>query len=745
MRYRLAMVVLGLAVVALVVLFGAGSAWMVESPDVGAPTGGPIADEALEARARALGQTAASLGGDAGEQILFGDLHVHTTYSFDAFQMSLPMAGGDGTRPVADACDYARHCAGLDFWSINDHGITLTPTRWSQTVEAIRQCNEIAGDEASPDLVSYLGWEGTQVGTKPENHWGHKNVIFEGLADDQIPTRPITAGVPEGVSLARTQGLVATLGLGALALMKPSTGGPEFARYMQDTNGVLDCPTGVPVRELPTDCREVAPTPAELFAKLDDWGVESMVIPHGTAWGFYTPLGSSWQKQLRGGQHDPKRQLLVELYSGHGNSEEYRDWKEVILHADGSKSCPEPVPNYLPSCWRAGEIIMERCHADGSDHATCAKRAVDARQHYVEAFFNGGARTVPGATAADWQDAGQCRDCFLPDFNYRPASTVQYMMALGEPQPEGDTAHFRFGFMAASDNHSARPGTGYKQVARTAFTEAHFGNFLNTPVGQVPQEEPVPESRAIRELKGTAPFALFETERQASFFMTGGLAAVHAKGRDRKSIWEALASRAVYGTSGPRILLWFDLLNPPGGETLPMGSEVAMAETPRFRVRAAGSFEQHPGCPPDAASAMPAGRIEDLCRGECYHPSDERRKIVRVEIVRILPQVSGDEPIASRIEDPWKVLSCPAEGDGCIVEFEDPEFVGAGADALYYARAIEESMPTVGANPLGCTRDANGRCSEIDLCFWKADSDDCLAPAEHRAWSSPIFVDYERS
>ena len=54
-------------------------------------------------------------------------------------------------------------------------------------------------------------------------------------------------------------------------------------------------------------------------------------------------------------------------------------------------------------------------------------------------------------------------------------------------------------------------------------------------------------------------------------------------------------------------------------------------------------------------------------------------------------------------------------------------------------------MPTVGANPLGCTRDANGRCSEIDLCFWKADSDDCLAPAEHRAWSSPIFVDYERS
>ncbi len=215
---------------------------------------------------------------------------------------------------------------------------------------------------------------------------------------------------------------------------------------------------------------------------------------------------------------------------------------------------------------------------------------------------------------------------------------------------------------------------------------------------------------------------------------------MHANGRDRGAIWDALQRREVYGTSGPKILLWFDLVNAPDGKSAPMGSEVALHDAPAFSVRAVGSFEQKPGCPPDALEALGEARAKRLCQGECYNPTDLRRPITRIEVVRIRP---GEGPDAEkRIEDPWRVISCPGDPVGCQAAFSDAEFAASDRDALYYVRAIETPSPAVDGNPLGCSYDASGRCVKVDPCYARPNTDDCRSPIEERAWSSPIFVDH---
>ena len=746
MLRKIGLGVLALVVLIAVVVYAAGSGLFAKTQHAGLPEARAIAGDFIDEKEKAVREAALDVGVARPKQILFGDLHVHSTFSFDAFTLSLPMSGGDGAHPVSDACDFARHCSSLDFWSINDHAITLTPRRWSETVAAIRQCNEISGSQSNPDLVTYLGWEWTQVGATPSTHYGHKNVIIRGLEDEEIPTRPIAAGAPLGIKDVAAL-MPSPFLMGSYGLYDRERGGLDFVTYQSELANLEGCPEGVPVRDLPDDCRESAVTPEDLFAKLDDWGFDSLVIPHGTTWGFYTPLGSSWDKQLTLGNHDPNRQKLVEVFSGHGNSEEYRPFQEVVFSENGEPSCPAPAHGFLPSCWRAGEIIEARCLDESESEDECSDRAARARQLFVEAPNNGGTHVVPMTEVADWQDAGQCRDCFQPSFNYRPKNSVQYMMALGRDDGEGGPFRFNFGFIAASDNHSARPGTGYKEVARTEFTEQRFGEMLNTPIGfQFDPPEYSSEAVPFEFTPGrTAPLGAFEVERGASFFLNGGLAAVHAEGRDRDAVWNAMDRKEVYGTSGPRILLWFDLLNGPGRGPTAMGSQVELVENPIFQVKAVGSLEQNPGCGSDATSALGPDRLARLCQGECYNPSTERRTISRIEIVRILPQRTPDEEIVGLVEDPWKVIDCEPDPEGCVASFVDETYAREGRDALYYARAIEAPSLAVAADPLGCRRDAEGRCVQVDPCFGRPASDECLAQTEERAWSSPIFVNQQRN
>ena len=718
-------------------LFAAASGWLGSDEQPGTVHADPRPVATEVARRTAQAGATGLLGAPGGKQILFGDFHVHTTFSFDAFMGSLPIGGGAGTRPPADACDFARFCSALDFWSINDHAENLTADLWSKTIDSVRECNAVAGDPDDPDLVTYLGWEWSHIGSTPDDHFGHKNVIFRGTDDEEIPTRPI----------ASSSGLASTAAIPFIARATLATAGGErgrsFIRLINQVGGTEVCPEDVPVRDLPADCLEAATTPERLFEKLDDWGHDAIVIPHGTAWGIYTPAGSDWRKQLPG--HDPDRQTLVEVYSGHGNSEQLPDWRAVDVAEDGTLRCPAPGKGYLPSCWHAGALIEARCKEIGESDDECARRAEDARANYVAAF-QAGWKTLPGYSAADWVDAGQATDMFQPAFNYRPRGSAQYMLAIRDFSDAENPKRFDFGFIGSSDNHTARPGTGYKEFGSGEMTDGPSaeqrgraggtGIFGSSNEADEPTAESVPWEGHVG-----SPLQLFEVERAAAYMVTGGLVAVHSAGRDRDAIWDALQRKEVYATSGRRTLLWFDLVDDTS--SLPMGSTTQRSANPRFRVRAMGSFAQQPGCPDHVVEALGEPRVDHVCHGECYHPGSERRPITRIEVVRIRPQVAADEPLEGLVEDPWRVLPCPADGSGCVVEFADAEFATSGRDAVYYVRAIEASDELIsGSNPLGCRYDATGRCVETTPCTSVPGDGDCLSEAEPRAWSSPIFVDH---
>jgi hypothetical protein len=726
--------------------------WEMSPLESGRETPARLPEEMINSRAAAQQAAQLTLPVSSEKQILFGDTHVHTTNSADAFMYSLPlMYGARGAFPPAFACDYARFISQLDFYFLTDHAESFTPRQWQDSISSVQQCNRIAGGSPNPDLVAFIGWEWTQVGATAEEHYGHHNVLFKDDNPELLPRRPIAskgAGVATVAARTKSSRLPGTLGIVD----------PRHRRYYADYNLWVEemaatpaCDPSKPSPLLPADCYESVALPSQLYRKLDEWGFDNIVIPHGTSWGFYTPPGANWRHQLREG--DPERTGLIEVYSGHGNSEVYRDFAVRRRDDKGNWYCPEPQANYLPACWQAGNIIRQRCSAEGLPLLVCEQRATEARHNFVQIDTIHGFMTVPDSQPEEWLDAGQARDVFLPAFNYRPRKSAQYGLALRDFHSSGKGRGYRWGFVASTDTHSARAGHGFKQQQRKPVTDANgirgpFWESLSRGTAKIPP--PTGLSLTADQIDPvSAKLYASEFERTASFMTAGGLAAVHAQARSRDAIWDAMKRREVYGTSGHRILLWFDLLDESAPEgRRPMGSEVTLADNPHFRVNAVGSFKQLPGCPEYVVASLERRRLEKMAAGECYHPSDERYRIERIEIIKIRPQLDEEEPIAELIQDPWRVFDCEPSEAGCSVEFTDSSFAEEGREAVYYVRVLEEPIPTINAENLRAEFDEIGNVESTSPCrgdYGTNESDDCLASERQRAWSSPIFVSHSQS
>ena len=743
---RIAAVLAVVASLGALLWFATLGGWFGSEPNTGTIGGKEVPAEIINARAAGV-RAVAPVGDD--DQILFGDLHVHSTLSADAFLSSLPLLSGNGVHPIADACDFARYCSALDFWASTDHAESITAPRWKMVKDAVRSCQKVSGSDTAPDMVSFIGYEWTQVGVTPEEHYGHKNVIFRDLEDEKVSARPIAAISKDGDTAMRRMARSITP-LVPLRDISNRQAYFDYNKFMSETRGAKICDRTAKSDGLPTDCMEFAVTPGELVRRLfDEQKLAPLIIPHGTTWGYYTPPGTDWAKALAPSEH-PEHLRLIELYSGHGNSEEYRAWDPATVAQDGKLTCPQPTADYRPSCWRAGEMIKQRCMKAGTAETECETRAAAARQDYVDMGIAGHV-AVPGTKGADWLDAGQCTDCFFPSFNYRPKTSVQAGLAMSHFNDDGSQAtRFTWGFIGSSDNHRARPGTGYKQVDRRSNTDARGPSDqtwreILYPSKEGDDEIPQPRRLTQTELLQLPGLQLVEGERSATFLHTGGLAAVHATNRTRSAIWDALDRRETYATSGQKILLWFNAVDAQGTK-IPMGSAINAKNAPTFVVKAAGAFKQKPGCPDFAKAGMDAERLTTLCSGECDNPSDERSRITRVEVVKIRPQQSKGETLAPLIQDRFIVHNCEPSSDGtCSFSFTDPSYNSDGRDALYYVKAIQEPEPMMNAEPLKCERDTKGQCIKVNLCYgdYRSGKNDCTAPAEPRAWSSPIYVSFK--
>ncbi len=644
------------------------------------------------------------------QQVLFGDLHVHSNYSLDAALFNTSMIKGGGLFTPADACDFARYCSALDFWSISDHAEGLSPEAWQNTLTSIRQCNTRAGDPDNMDMVSFVGWEWTNDNQlDPQQHYGHKNVLFRSWSPGEVPSRPISSRPRDALEQ------VPAVLKGTMSLMGGIDAMADFYYQINETSQVPLCAEGIPADQLPDDCREVAQTPQALYRKLDEWGFDNVVIPHGLSWGATNPAKADFKNQLD--QHDQRYQKLLEVYSGHGSSERYLDFSRVGVKNNGELFCPPPTKNFTPCCHVAEQLLRADCAVP--DSTDCQQTVDNVMDKFLTAGDAAGRRLMTDVSLQQWQGCGQLKGGFQSAASYIPRQSAQYNLALGFDK-NGQPKRARLGLVGSSDNHQARPGTGYKETDRLRFTdskETGEKNILSRQVDKMPEN--------------------------GGFYYTGGLVAVHAEGRNRDAIWRGLDARNTYATSGERILLWFDLLNGPEGEAV-MGSEVNMTTTPRFRVRALGAFEQKPGCLASTEQSLGRERMQFLCGGECYNPSDKRKAITRIEVVKIKPQASPNEPIAALVNNNWRVFDCPTDGDGCVIEFDDADFSTEARDSLYYVRAIQQPQPLINGDPFACEYDDQGFCVKRAYCIGSNATRDknCLSEAEPRAWSSPIFIDY---
>ena len=267
---------------------------------------------------------------------------------------------------------------------------------------------------------------------------------------------------------------------------------------------------------------------------------------------------------------------------------------------------------------------------------------------------------------------------------------------------EGGQNPFKLGVIASTDTHLSDPGNTAREIP-AQFSGINFSFAIK---------------RAF-EMNHVVIGAI----RKVS---AGGLAGVWAKANTRADIFDALRARETFGTSGSRIKLRFfggnypedmhqrdDAVASAYANGVPMGSDLAYLNNPNFWVWAG----QDPSAPPLDRIQVIKGWVEN---------GEEHQKIWDVACAGDRkPDGDGKCPATVASVD---IATCSLSGTGAAelqTTFTDPDF-SPDQIAFYYVRVFE--------NPSCRWTTALANEAEVDR------PTDVPATVQHRAWSSPIWV-----
>ena len=651
------------------------------------------ADDALRIEDHGVAQPAEAGrtdGYNAQRNVYFGDLHVHSRHSMDAYSFGTLVSPDESYRYAKGEMlenpfgHEMRLREPLDFLGVTDHGVFLgVVAEWADPQS---RTGQLPGAAAFHDI------------NRPENleYWSlqARNMAFRGTSGR---IRAIPAGPWERFQAWRTNHPARALAAFDDNAHRSAWEDIVMAAQRHNDPGTFtafiayEWTASTPQPESAAYHRNVvfasSRAPARPFSRIDSHEPEDL-------W--------NWMDRLRAQGVDS---LAIVHNTNGSNGQAFR-----LRYSDG-----RAIGTDFAALRMRNEPLVEITQVKGTSE-THPRLSPDDEWADFEIL-----NTRKGKTT-QWSEP---RGSYVRD-------ALKNGIALAQ---EGRGNPFKFGFIGSSDTHNGAP----------SFDESDF--FASSPFfGTAENRSSIPVSRERLDYLATLPpevqpWVNTSDEEQGTYFGirdaqrgASGLAAAWAEENTRESIFAAFRRKETYGTSGNRIRLRFfggfdygaldmegeDLLGAAYAGGVPMGADLVATDgsAPRFLVWAQRDVH-----------GAPLQRVQ-VVKG-WYDVGFRKQTNERVYDVACSDGLAVD-PQTHRCPDNGarvNLADCSIPEDLGATELKalwtDPDFDPADGDAFYYARVLEN--PTCRWSTWDAVR--NGVQPRTGL----------AVTIQERAWSSPIW------